>query len=263
MPELVSMGDQFKGLPMGDLIGGPLKAACDGQMLLAQATADFIKNVGFLPGEKNDFGAARTAKFQYTKMVQSADGTVTPYQAELNVPLLAVVNIPSLAVKRVHITFDMEVKSSYSEKSSLDANASTSATVKGGFFVRAEVNISGSVSTHKENTRSSDNSAKYHVEVLAEDNGTPEGLLRVMDILQSATEPILLDAHGKAMDANGNAITGKIPGAYDEKGNLREGSGNAITAGASGDRSAPREGGGKAPENKVNQAPDPAAKPAK
>jgi len=44
-----SMGDQFRGLPMGDLIGGPLTAACDAQVRLANATADFIKVIGFLP----------------------------------------------------------------------------------------------------------------------------------------------------------------------------------------------------------------------
>ena len=54
---------------------------------------------------------------------------------------------------------------------------------------KASVTVSGSVSSHKENTRSSDNSAKYHVEVHAVDDGMPEGLARVMDILQSAVAP--------------------------------------------------------------------------
>jgi len=41
------MEDQFRGLPMADLIGGPLQAACEAQMRLAEATAEFIRNVGF------------------------------------------------------------------------------------------------------------------------------------------------------------------------------------------------------------------------
>lgn len=44
---LVKMEEQFRGLPMADLIGGPLQAACEAQMRLAEATADFIRNVGF------------------------------------------------------------------------------------------------------------------------------------------------------------------------------------------------------------------------
>ena len=47
---------------------------------------------------------------------------------------------------------------------------------------------------HKENTRSSDNSAKYHVQVLAEDTGMPEGLARVLDILHTAIQPAVTSA---------------------------------------------------------------------
>ncbi len=49
MSDIVNMSDQFKGLPMADLIGAPLHAACDAQVMLARATADFIKVIGFLP----------------------------------------------------------------------------------------------------------------------------------------------------------------------------------------------------------------------
>lgn len=214
MSDLVSMGDQFKGLPMADLIGGPLKAACDSQIMLAKATADFIETVGFQPGGSgNAASTVRMATFQYAKMLQDADGKVTPYKAELNVPLLSIVKIPCLAVKKVNITFDMEVKSSFSEKTSSDKSGSLSGSAKFGFgLFSATLNISGSVSSHKENTRSSDNSAKYHVEVLAEDAGVPEGLARVMDIIQAATEPILLGENGKITDEKGRDIQGVIPG---------------------------------------------------
>ena len=51
------------------------------------------------------------------------------------------------------------------------------------------VHVEGSIAAHKENTRTSDNSAKYHVQVLAEDSGMPEGLARVLDMMQSAIQP--------------------------------------------------------------------------
>jgi hypothetical protein len=49
--------------------------------------------------------------------------------------------------------------------------------------------VAGSVTSHSENTRTSDNSARYTVNLKAEDKGMPEGLARVMDILQTACEP--------------------------------------------------------------------------
>lgn len=196
MPEIVDMASQFKGLPMGELIGGPLSAACDAQVRLATATADFIKYVGFLPPadpkDANGIGATRTALFKFTRPVADpSDGSkVVDQNVTLDVPLLSIVKIPSLAITRVDVTFDMEVKSSFASKESEDKSGSFSADASVGWGpFSLKVHVQGSVASHKENTRSSDNSAKYHVEVHAEDSGMPEGLARVIDILQSAIVP--------------------------------------------------------------------------
>jgi hypothetical protein len=220
---LENMAAQFKGLPMGDLIGGPLNAACDAQVRLAQATVDFIRVVGFKPpdepesdskGDKKNIpksdpwsGDTRTAKFSFDRPVMLDHGTpattengvvvtqakppvIGSERVELEVPVLAIVKIPSLSITTVDITFDMEVKSSESSKESSDANASLDAEMKFGWgLFSGTVRVHGSVATHKENTRSSDNSAKYHVEVHAQDSGMPEGLARVLDILAQSVAP--------------------------------------------------------------------------
>lgn len=195
MSELIDMASQFKGLPMGDLIGGPLTAACDAQVRLANATADFIKYVGFEPpaaGSKDAVGKTRLANFSFKRPVADPNDLTKTIeeQVDLSVPLLAIVKIPSLSITRVDITFDMEVKSSFSAKESEDKEAKFSADMKVGWgCFSASVHLEGSVASHKENTRTSDNSAKYHVQVLAEDSGMPEGLARVLDILQTSIQP--------------------------------------------------------------------------
>ena len=170
----INMGDQFRGLPMGDLIGGPLMAACDAQIRLANATAQFIQVVGFVPKT----GA------------QPVNGIMPTETVSLTVPLLAIVKVPALAIDTVDITFDMEVKNSESEKSSEDKTGSFSAdaSVNYGIF-SLKVHVEGSVATHQENTRSTDQTAKYHVEVHAADKGMPEGLARVLDIMNTAIAP--------------------------------------------------------------------------
>lgn len=198
--ELIDMASQFKGLPMGDLIGGPLTAACDAQVRLANATADFIKHVGFMPPNASDpdgVGPTRVANFGFKRFAPDpADASKTvEQQVELNVPLLAIVKVPSLSITKVDITFDMEVKSSFASKESSDTSGKLAADMKFGWgLLSATVHVEGSVATHKENTRSSDNSAKYHVQVLAEDTGMPEGLARVLDILHSAIQPAVTAA---------------------------------------------------------------------
>ena len=183
---LVKMSDQFGGLPMDQLIGGPLKAACDSQVQLAKATADFIQNVG-LETDSNGVMKARTVDFTYSKPVNDGAGGYTEVTNQLDVPILAILNTPSLQVKEVEVDFTMEVKSSTSEKSSRDYEAAMDTHVKAGWGpVREDVKIHGSISAKSENTRSSDNSAKYNVKVIARDDGMPEGLKRCLDIVQSA-----------------------------------------------------------------------------
>jgi hypothetical protein len=123
--------------------------------------------------------------------ISAKDASTSSETVNLTVPLLAIVTIPALSVKTVDIVFDMEVKSSSSSKSSEDEALSVKAdlTAKWG-VAKVSVSIQGSVATHKENTRSTDNSAKYHVEVTASDTGMPEGLRRVLDIMNSAIVPV-------------------------------------------------------------------------
>ncbi len=193
---MTTIGNEFSGLPMSALIGGPLDA--DAQAKLANATANFIRTIGFLPpadgAEPGAVGDVRLAKFQFQRPAQATPGEVLPAGAtemvELDVPLLALVNVPSLSVKTVDIIFDMEVKSSETDRSETTKEGQFSAAVKAGWGpVSVRASISGKVSTHREQTRSTDKSAKYHVEVHARDDGMPEGLARVLDILNQSVAP--------------------------------------------------------------------------
>ena len=175
----MSITEQFKGLPMEDLIGAPLIAAANAQGKLANLTKDFIEQVG-----TDDNGKIRTVDFTYSKSYnkdQKSDET-KEMEKTLSVPLLAIVNIPSLSVKKVNIDFEMEVK----QQTQLKDKLATDTTVKIGyssFWSPVSCNITGSISTSKETTRKTDNSAKYSVHVEARDDGPPEGLSKVLNIL--------------------------------------------------------------------------------
>jgi hypothetical protein len=205
------MGNEFSGLPMDQLIGAPLRAACDAQVMLAKASADFINNVGFTreitkdaTGKDIEKLVPRQVEFSFwqPKPITSKDKTTDKttddgsgisdvQKVVLSVPFLSIVNVPSLMVKTVNVTFDMEVKSSESHKddSSQEAGFEGSAKYNAGLF-SCEVKVHGSVSSHQENTRSTDRSAKYHVDVQARDDGMPEGLARVLDMLQKSIAPV-------------------------------------------------------------------------
>lgn len=181
----MGLGNEFKGLPMSSLIGGPLQAACESNLYLAKTTAEFIDSVGFNTDDKGN-KTIRTAQFAYNVL----DDKGAEKKVDIDVPLLAIVQIPSLKVDLVDITFDMEVKTSSSSKESSDKKGEFSGKGKVGYGpFSLSVSVSGSVSSHKENTRSTDKSAKYHVQVKATDSGMPEGLARVLDIMNQAIVP--------------------------------------------------------------------------
>lgn len=193
----MAISDQFRGLDMKNLIGGPLSAAADASLALANSTATFINTVGF-----DERGRTRTVKFGYQQTSQNDDGTTNNDEMNVDIPLLAITPIPNLQIDNVDVLFDMEVKETSKSESSNDLSASGSATIG---FLGFKMTVTGSVSAHQSNTRSSDNSAKYHVEVNASNYGTPEGLARVLDMMAANISPALISSTPK--DANGQDLT--------------------------------------------------------
>ena len=169
----MSIADEFKGLPIEELVAAPLIAAGTSQARLAALTADFIERVGL-----EEDGKVKTVKFSYA----SKKGDGQDEANDIEVPLLSIVNVPNLSVKRAEVNFTMEVKAQSMDKSSTEANASTEVKAS-SWFSPCSVKISGSVTTKSEHTRSTDKSAKYDIKVEARDDGLPEGLAKTLDML--------------------------------------------------------------------------------
>jgi len=181
----MAIGDNFKGLPMADLIGGPLSAAAQAQYQLAETMLAFINAIGF------EDKKTRTLDFDLTRPVDDGSGTIKKETVTINAPLLGLVPIPALLIESVTIDFSMEVKQSLSSKTTVGSETSTSATGKAGWgWWSASATITGKVSTNRENTRSTDNTAKYNVNVVARQQQPQEGMNKLMDLLSSAVDPI-------------------------------------------------------------------------
>lgn len=193
----MAIAEQFAGLEMDKLIGAPLAAAADASINLANSTAEFINKVGF-----DSAGNVRNVAFKYEKRSVNEDGTSNLDEMKVDVPMLAIVPIPNLQVDEVNVLFDMEVKQSEKKDTSFDVGASITGSVG---FGPIKVSVTGSVSVHSNNTRSTDNSAKYHVDVRATNHGTPEGLARVLDMMAANVAPSLVNSTLK--DGNGQSLS--------------------------------------------------------
>lgn len=183
---------QFTGLPIEELIVSPIVGMAKGQAKLNDVTWKYITEVAF--ETKDGVTQARSLDVQMNRvMTDPTDGTQSVQPLYSKVPMLPLIPLPSLAITSADIDFTMEVKTSSVDKTSEDKSGSFSATASGGFWgMKYSATMAGSVATHKENTRSTDNSAKYNVSVHAEQLPPTEGMLKLSDYLTQMLEPTLI-----------------------------------------------------------------------
>ena len=187
---MAGIADNFVGLPIEDLIVSPIVGMAKGQAKLNDVTWKYISEVAFVT-DKDGATTARSLDVQMQRAVtDTKTGEKTIKTLYSKVPMLPLVPLPSLAITSADIEFTMEVKTSEVDKSSTDTETSASVSASGGFWgMKYSASVSGKVSTHKENTRSTDNSAKYNVKVHAEQLPPTEGMLKLSDYLTQMLEP--------------------------------------------------------------------------
>ncbi len=201
---------------MRELIGVPLQAACESQQKLAESALDYMLRIGF---EEGDLKRARLVKFNLERPVETPDG-ITTSTIEVQAPFLGLVPIPSLLIESVDVDFQMEVISTAASKENTNAEVATKAGYK-GLFSRVSVDVQGKVSSSRENTRSTNQTAKYQVHVSARQQRPTEGLSRLMDILASCTAPLSVTPGGENT-SKGEDGANNMSGTDDTKDNKKK-----------------------------------------
>lgn len=201
---LVSMAQQFSGLPVKSLIGAPLKAAVDANGMMARSQTQFMLSTCF--NNTNGQLEPIMITFKVTRSIVKADGTpATPPTADVTftLPLLTIIPLNSLAVDEVKVHFEMEVKSSTSTDNETSneqetaAKADITAKYNAGLF---SVEVHGSVSYDSKTKSSSkehyeaSNSAKYEIDVHAGQLPLPPGVTTIIDAFTKNIAPIMLKA---------------------------------------------------------------------
>ena len=181
-------GDKFTGLPIAELIAAPLTAACDSQKRLAQSAFEFMTEIGYSDVEKQ---TPRMLSFQLERPVE---GAMQPQRIGVNAPFLGLVPLPALLIDDVQIYFFNETATTETtiDKSAKEGSTTANASFRFGCFGSSSVSVNGKVSSSRENTRSTNQTAKYQVHVSARQQQPTEGMSRLMDIMASCIEPLKL-----------------------------------------------------------------------
>ena len=191
----------FVGLPIENLICAPIIGAAKGQRALANETLSFVNDLAFTKKDNKDGSKnANIINVNLDRLTNSqTTGEVKTVNQKVQMPMIALVNIPNFAMDTMEVDFVMNVgqTSSHTDTSDSSTDSSTSGTVSGGASwgwghveASATHSVSGHVGSSKSNTRATDFSAKYEVHATAKQLPPTEGMAKFTQIMASVIEPI-------------------------------------------------------------------------
>ena len=177
-------------LPLDNLIGAPLVAAAAAQTELSASTVNFIYGVGLknlnadIPNSTADWQPVYL-EFSYASQGSAKDdsGAYTNI-SQIRVPLIAVVHIPSLSIKEVTIDFTMSIMGSATYGASSRSDGIYTSAAVGNGYVSRNNTFTGRVAAAAVNRRTSNQTATYNIKVKATDTGYPEGMSKILDVLE-------------------------------------------------------------------------------
>jgi len=176
---------QLDSIPFSAIIGGPLKAAIEGQAMAAKSTIDFIEQVAF--ERKNDVNEVVYVEFMYTRNLTGGGGG-SKNDITLKVPLITLVPIPFIRIEELNVAFKANIfMEEASEQSVTKAREGSFGGKAGGLLSLFKIGFSGGYSSKKDSTESS--KSKYSVEYTLDINmhatqdDMPAGMQKMLNIL--------------------------------------------------------------------------------
>ena len=109
---------------------------------------------------------------------RSIESSLTPQDITVQALFIGLAPLPNLLIDDVRVDFQMQV------------TATETSTEKSCTEGSSSVNANGKVSSSGENTRSTNQTAKYQEHVSARQQRLTEGPCKLMDIMASCVEPL-------------------------------------------------------------------------
>lgn len=179
----VNLTSELNNIDFRKMIGGPLQAAVDAQVASSLASVNFINEVGFKLTDPNDPNSKRElvmVDFTHTRKDVDAAGVAVVKESFIKVPLLAMLQIPSLRIDHVEIVFNVKLNSV--ETSSVSDKLNVGAEFKGGW---GPVSLKVSVAYQRQTAQGVEVKKEYalNVNVKAVQDEIPAGLEKILNLL--------------------------------------------------------------------------------
>lgn len=129
-------------------------------------------------------------------------------------------HLSGLLITKAKFALDMFIQASTKHKDSVDTKTDVNTHAKGGgLFYKASIDVHAQLAAHVDNLREEEARSHVHVEIEMEQAKTPEGVLRLMDILYLFTDKVmqinleLLEVQKEQIKAKANEIAAANKGA--------------------------------------------------
>ena len=177
---------ELNNIDFEKMIGGPLQACIKAQVASSLASVDFIRTVGF-EETKDNLGVVTKrelvmADFTYTKPGKAADGSPITETVAIRVPLLSLVQIPSLRIEFVDINFNVKLNSV--ETSNTSSTLGVTASAQGGWGP-VKFKVSGSYQRSSATGVRVEKEYLLSVKVRAVQDELPAGMEKVFALLSA------------------------------------------------------------------------------
>lgn len=171
-PPKKEIADELSSMDFGSLIGGPIQAAVEAQNSASIAQINFIKEVGLDEDNK-----VIPVDFTYT------NGNIT---RTISVPLISMLNIPSIRIDEMTIDFNAKLTSV--ETNNVSSQFDTSATLSASYMKIVSLKASASYQKKTSSTSQVEKTYSMVIHVRVVNDELPAGLDRLLTILEDATE---------------------------------------------------------------------------
>ena len=177
----------LQGIPFKNLIGGPLSACIQAQNDAAMTSINFINNVCLNEDKETGEKSAVYVSFSF---IQNGRKVV------INVPMIAIVPIPYIAINSIDISFKATVNGVESESSSTETEYESKGTKKStrktGWFRKKTTTINSTFSTKRDSKSTQDSKfsveATIDVAVHAGQESMPAGMAKILEMLGAAMD---------------------------------------------------------------------------
>jgi hypothetical protein len=206
-----NIGAELQALPLEYMLGTPLTAVIKAQALAAQTTVAFIEKVGLEENPSTGELSVRTAEFSFNQPIPDpANPGATMVQATvLTVPILTMAPIPFIRVSDLNVSFEFKIrdvsssqsKAEFTTKTGFENTTSVEGKIgvgggvmgflggpKGSTSLESKTNVTASVSAtyQSSNRQMTDRSATFKMTMNAVQDALPEGLSRLLTILNDS-----------------------------------------------------------------------------